>query len=553
LAVPLDLLLTRPVFGLAERISPNMSWRRFATNLARQPRVVASRAGTLGKELGAVVAGRSEIAPAKGDKRFADPAWVGNPLLKRTMQAYLAAIETVDQLYADASLDWRDAEQMRFVLDFVTEGLAPSNIPFVNPLGYKAAIDTGGMSMVRGLGHFVSDMRKAPRVPSMVEADAFTVGETVAATAGSVVFRDEVFELIQYTPQTDTVWTVPLLMVPPVINKFYVLDIAPGRSMIEYFVQQGHQVFTMSWRNPTAQQRDWDFDTYGQAVLDALEAVQTITDSKRVHVQASCSGGILAAMTAAHLTAIGEGERLAGLTLMVTVLDQYHAGVAAAAIDEETANIAIAKSARQGYLDGRSLAEVFAWLRPTDLVWRYWVNNYIEGKSPAAFDVLFWNADTTRMAATLHRDMVAMGLHNSLVTPGAVSMLGTPVDLNQLTTDAYVVAGVADHISPWQACYRSARLLGGEDLRFVLSSSGHIAALVNPPGNTRASYRVGGVEEPDPAAWLHAAEKSTDSWWPDFVAWLGQRGGAKKPAPATLGGAGMAPLEPAPGSYVLQR
>ena len=549
-AVPLDLLLTRPVFGLAERITPDMSWRRFAINLARQPRVVASRATTLGRELGAIAAGRSEIAPAKGDKRFADPAWVSNPILKRTMQGYLAANKTVDQLFSDARLDWRDAERMRFVLDFVTEGLAPSNIPLVNPLGYKAAIDTGGMSVVRGLRHFVTDMRKAPRLPSMVEPDAFTVGQTVAATAGSVVFRDEVFELIQYTPQTDTVWTVPLLMVPPVINKFYVLDISPGRSMVEYFLRQGHQVFTMSWRNPTAQQRDWDFDTYGQAILDALEAVHTITDTKRAHVQASCSGGILAAMTAAHLTAIGEGERLAGLTLMVTVLDQYQAGVAEAAIDEETADIAIAKSARMGYLDGQSLAEVFAWLRPTDLVWRYWVNNYIEGKSPAAFDVLSWNADTTRMAAALHRDMVQMGLHNALATPGAISMLGTPVDLSALTVDTYVVAGISDHISPWPACYRSARLLSGTDLRFVLSSSGHIAALVNPPGNHKASYHFGAVDESDPTAWLEQAEKKRDSWWPDFAAWLGERSGTKKEAPSSLGGAGMAAIEPAPGSYV---
>src|ERR1700752_2741646 len=530
IAVPLDLLLTRPVFGLAERITPNLSWARLAVNLARQPRVVASRATTLGRELAAIAAGRSEIAPARGDKRFADPAWVGNPILKRTMQAYLAANKTVDQLFSDARLDWRDAERMRFVLNFVTEGLAPSNIPFVNPLGYKAAIDTGGMSVVRGLRHFVTDMRKSPRVPSMVEPDAFTVGETVAATAGSVVFRDEVFELIQYTPQTAKVWTVPLLMVPPVINKFYVLDISPGRSMIEYFLQQGHQVFAMSWRNPTAQQRDWGFDTYGQAILDALEKVHKITHTRRAHVQASCSGGILAAMVAAHLTANGEGDRLAGLTLMVTVLDQYHAGIAEAAIDEETADIAIAKSARQGYLDGRSLAEVFAWLRPTDLVWRYWVNNYIEGKSPAPFDVLYWNADTTRMAAALHRDMVTMGVHNSLATPGAVSMLGTPVDLNQLTTDAYVVAGIADHISPWQARYRSARLLGIRNLRFVLSSSGHIASLVNPPGNPRASYRLGSVDEPDPEFWVESAEQHTDSWWPDFVAWLGERS-EKKDAP----------------------
>jgi polyhydroxyalkanoate synthase len=256
-------------------------------------------------------------------------------------------------------------------------------------------------------------------------------------------------------------------------------------------------------------------------------------------------------MTAAHLNATGEGQRLAGLTLMVTVLDQRKAGFAAAAIDEEAANIAIALSARKGFLDGRSLAEVFAWLRPTDLVWRYWVNNYVEGKSPAAFDVLYWNADTTRMAAALHRDMVTMGLHNSLATPGAVSMLGTPVDLNQLTTDAYVVAGIADHISPWQACYRSARLLGIKNLRFALSSSGHIASLVNPPGNTRASYRLGGVDEADPDFWVESAEQHADSWWPDFVAWLGERSGEKKDAPQSLGGAGMAPLEAAPGTYVL--
>jgi class II poly(R)-hydroxyalkanoic acid synthase len=521
--------------------------------LARKPGTVASRGAALGRELLSIAQGRSEVTPAKGDKRFADPAWRGNPLLKRTMQAYLATNQTVDQLFSDADLDWRDSERVRFVLDVLSEGLAPSNNPLLSPLGYKALIDTGGQSAVRGLRHFVNDMLSAPRVPAMVEPDAFTLGKTVAVTPGSVVYRSEVFELIQYKPQTDEVWSVPLLMVPPVINKFYVMDIAPGRSMIEYFLRQGIQVFAISWRNPTAEQRNWGFDSYGQAIIDALDAVERISGSEYAHVQASCSGGILAAMTATHLNAIGEGDRLAGLTLMVTVLDQRKAGFAAAAIDEEAANIAIALSARKGYLDGRALAEVFAWLRPTDLVWRYWVNNYVEGKSPAAFDVLFWNADTTRMAAALHRDMVLMGLHNSLVTPGGVTMLGTPIDLGQLTTDAYVVAGIADHISPWQACYRSARMLGSKDLRFVLSSSGHIAALVNPPGNPRASYRTGDVGTEDPAAWVDAAEKHSDSWWPDFVAWLADRGGKKKAAPDALGGAGMAPIEPAPGSYVLEK
>ena len=553
LAAPLDLLLTSSAVGIAERVMPNVSWSRFALNLARQPRTVTSRAASLGREFATIAAGRSEVAPARGDKRFVDPAWQGNPLLKRTMQAYLATNRTVDQLFSDAHLDWRDAERIRFVLDVVTEGLSPSNNPLLNPLGYKALVDTGGLSAVRGLRHFARDMRSAPRVPSMIEPDAFTLGETIAVTEGSVVFWSEVFELIQYAPQTDQVWSVPLLMVPPVINKFYIMDIAPGRSMIEYFLRQGMQVFAISWRNPTAEHRTWGFDTYGQAILDALDAVQTITNSDRTHLQASCSGGILAAMTAAHLTASGEDDRLASLTLMVTVLDQQKAGFAAAAIDEQAANIAIALSARKGYLDGRSLAEVFAWLRPTDLIWRYWVNNYVEGKSPAAFDVLFWNADTTRMAAALHRDMVMLGVHNALATPGAVSMLGTPVDLGQLTVDAYVVAGIADHISPWQACYRSARLLGSKDLRFVLSSSGHIAALVNPPGNPKASYLLGAVDEPDPAAWAETAEKNGDSWWPDFVTWLADRGGRQKDAPVSLGGSSMPPIEPAPGSYVLEK
>ena len=302
--------------------------------------------------------------------------------MKRSMQAYLAANETVDELFSDAHLSWRDAEQMRFVLDVVMEGLSPSNNPLISPLGWKAMIDTGGLSLLRGIRHFLSDMASAPRVPSMVEPDAFTVGETVAATPGEIVYRSEVFELIQYTPQTEKVYTVPLLLVPPVINKYYIMDIAPGRSMIEYFVRQGHQVFTISWRNPTAEQRSWGVDTYGAAILDALGKVEKISKSDSVHVQASCSGGILAAMTAAHLSAIGEAERLASLTLMVTVLDQQQAGLASA-IDAEAADIAVALSGRKGYLDGRALAEVFAWLRPTDLVWRYWVNNYVQGPCAA--------------------------------------------------------------------------------------------------------------------------------------------------------------------------
>jgi polyhydroxyalkanoate synthase subunit PhaC len=552
MSTPHDLLLTSSALGIGSQLTPDTSWAKFGVNLLRRHDVVGRRLGSFGRELASIANGTSDRAPVKADKRFSDPAWEANPLMKRSVQAYLAGTEVVDELFADAELDYSDAQRVRFVLDMVMEGLAPSNNPLISPLGWKAIVDTGGLSVVRGVRRFVRDMAVPPRIPSMVEPDAFTVGEDLAVTPGAVVYRDEVFELIQYTPQTENVHPVPLLMVPPVINKFYILDIAPGRSMIDYLLSQGHQVFAISWRNPTAAQRSWDCDTYGGAIIDALDAVRRVTGADSAHVQASCSGGILAAMTAAHLSAMGEAERIASLTFMVTVLDQAREGFTAA-VDETTAKLAIAASARKGYLDGRTLAEVFAWLRPTDLVWRYWVNNYLQGRPPAAFDVLFWNADTTRMPAALHRDMLTMGLQNALTEPGAARMLGTPVDLGTITADTYVVSGIADHISPWQACYHSARMLGSKDLRFVLSTSGHIAALVNPPGNPKASYRVADVDERDPKKWMTSAESHTDSWWPDFSAWLAERGGDQKPAPTALGGDGLEAIDPAPGTYVYER
>jgi polyhydroxyalkanoate synthase len=396
-------------------------------------------------------------------------------------------------------------------------------------------------------------MLSKPRVPAMVEPDAFAVGETVATTKGAVVLQTSVFELIQYVPQTAKVRAVPVLIVPPVINKFYILDIAPGRSMIEYFVAQGQQVFILSWRNPQARHRDWGFDTYGAAILEAMGAVQKIAGTDSVHLLGACSGGILASMVAAHLTEIGEADRIAGFALVVTVLDQNRAGFAPAMMSDGAAQAAIRASSRKGYLDGRALAEMFAWLRPTDLVWRYVVNNYVQGRTPAPFDVLFWNADATRMAAALHRDFVLMGLNNALLTPGAVSMLGSPVDLSKVTVDSYVVGGVSDHICPWQATYRSARLLGSKDNRYVLSTSGHIQALVNPPGNPKASYRAGPADAEDPAQWLESARKFSDSWWLDYLDWLGERSGPEVDAPKALGGDGFPPLGPAPGSYVMEK
>ncbi|MGA9361581.1 MAG: poly(3-hydroxyalkanoate) polymerase, partial [Mycobacterium sp.] len=320
LAAPLDLLLTSATKPFASRMMPNATWARLAGNLAQHPGAVADRVGTLTRELGSIAAGKSHRVPARADKRFTDPAWQENPLLHRVMQAYLAGSETAEELLADAQLDWRDNEKMQFVVDNFVEGLAPSNNPLISPLGWKALIDTGGLSAVRGVRAFARDILSKPRVPAMVEPDAFAVGENLAITKGAVVLQTSVFELIQYAPQTAKVRAIPLLMVPPVINKFYIMDIAPGRSMIEYFVQQGQQVFVISWRNPQARHHDWGFDTYGGAIIEAMDAVEKIAGTDSTHLLATCSGGILAAMTAAHLADIGEGDRVAGLNLAVTVL-----------------------------------------------------------------------------------------------------------------------------------------------------------------------------------------------------------------------------------------
>ena len=551
-AAPLDLLLTQAALGPARRFLPGVSGLRFVGAMARRPGRVATRLGTLGGELARIVIGRSDVAPSSRDKRFIDPAWTQNPVLRRVVQAYLAVGGTVEGLVQEVPLSWRDAERVKFVASNLVEAASPSNNPLLSPVGWKTLIDTGGANLVTGPRQLIGDLTSPPRTPSMVDCDAYRVGKDLAVTPGVVVLRTPVFELIQYRPQTPTVRTVPVLVVPPTINKYYVLDLAPGRSLVEFLVQQGQQVFVMSWRNPDARHSEWGFDTYVGAILEALDAVEEVSGVDRTHVMAVCSGGILSSMAAARLAATGAQDRLASLALLVTVLDQSRAGLASAMIDENTAAQSVAASRRQGYLDGRKLAEVFAWLRPGDLVWNYWVNNYIQGKRPPKFDILFWNADTTRMPAKLHRDFVDVAVHNRMVSPGGVTVLDTELDLKKVTVDSYVVAGSADHICPWQSCYRSSQLLGGE-VRFVLSTNGHIAALVNPPSNPKSNFRVAEDNTVDAAEWTQVAVTEKGSWWPDYVAWLGERSGEEKSAPAVLGSERFAVLEDAPGSYVLDK
>ena len=406
-AAPLDLFLPDATVGMLRRFGPNSATTRWALKLANNPGAVIRRVSQLTADLAAIAAGSSEIEPPRRDRRFADTAWKGNPMLRRTVQTYLALGKTAEGLLDDADLDWKDNTKLTFVLMNLIAASAPSNNPFLNPLAWKAFIDTGGMSLVRGARAFAGDMTSAPHIPKMVEPDAFTLGKDIAITPGAVVSRTDVYELIQYKPSTPTVHQYPLLMVPPMINKYYITDLAPGRSMLEYFVSQGYQVFVLSWRNPTADARNWDLNTYGGAMVDAMQTAKEITKSPKVNVIGLCAGGIMSSMVSAHLAAIGQLDQISTLALGVTLLDMTRAGTTISLMSEGTADVSKLASRVKGYMDGSSLAEVFAWLRPDDLVLELLDQQLPAGQAPAAVrhPVLEcrYHPDARRAAPRLHQ------------------------------------------------------------------------------------------------------------------------------------------------------
>jgi polyhydroxyalkanoate synthase len=527
---------------------------KVSLGLARHPGRGASRAASLTSELRRVARGRSDIAPPRGDRRFTDPAWARSWLFRRLLQGYLALAETIDGLISDSDVDWRAERRARLAAGNVIDALAPTNFPWSNPEVIKETVNTGGENLVRGTRRLAHDLSTPPRLPATVDTSKFEVGGNLAISPGAVVLRTDVFELIQYKPSTEEVREIPLLFVPPTINKFYVLDISPGRSIVEHYVGTGQQVFAISWRNPEQAQGHFDLDTYANAVAQARDAVASITQQSAVHLAAACSGGIITAGLLGQLAASGELDEVASLTLMVCALDNNTEGTMSALASRDVAAAAVAESARKGYLDGQALQGVFTWLRPNDLVWNYVVNNYLLGKEPPAFDILYWNQDTVRVAAGLHRDFIHIGLDNSFTHPDALEVLGQPVDLEKVDLDTYFVAGLSDHIVPWEGAYNGARLFGGAR-RFVLSSSGHIQALVNPPpaegAESRASYRVADELPESAEQFLAQAPRLSGSWWSDWDKWLAERSGELKPAPKALGNRAHMAQAKAPGTYVL--
>jgi polyhydroxyalkanoate synthase len=506
------------------------------------------RGARLTREAGRILRGSSEITSERGDWRFRDPAWREHPAYHRVMQLYLAWCEEAMGLVEEADLRWRDAERARFLATVVTSALAPTNLLPGNPEALTRAFETGGASLVRGLGNLLHDIRRNGGMPSTVNARAFTVGKDLAATPGAVVYRDEVCEVIQYAASTPYVRARPVVMVAPQINKYYFMDLAPGRSFVEHAVAHGIPFFAISWRNPASEQRTWDLDTYAAAVLRAIDVARHITRSDDVNLLSLCAGGILTTTVLNHLAAQGD-QRVRSASFGVTLLDFDVPAPVGMFDSPPVLSLARFRSRRAGVLDGRSLGSIFTWLRPNDLVWNYWVNNYLLGNDPPTFDILAWNADSANLPAALHRQFLQIFGDNALVSPGVLEVLGTPVDLGTIELDTYVTGATTDHLTPWRGCYRTTQLLKG-DSTFVLSNAGHIASLINPPGNPKAHYFAGPEPGSDPDGWFEAAHKEQGTWWEHWAGWVLDRSGEERKAPARVGNRRYRPLEDAPGSYV---
>lgn len=545
-----QILGANPLLGI-DREELLAAGKRLLRLMTLNPQVLIEENLKFGREVVAIALGNSKILPDARDRRFSHHVWQNNGYYRRLMQGFVAWRDMLNRILDRADTTSDDRERARFVLQLFTETFAPTNSLLGNPGALQRLTETRGKSLLWGLQNFLDDLTNNFGMPRQVDERKFRVGGNLATTPGAVVYRSECFELIQYAPQTETVQRRPLLIVPPQINKFYATDLASGRSFAEYAVKQGIQTFAISWRNPTAAQRDWNMETYLTACKEAIGVACDITGADQVNAMAACAGGFTLATLLGHLAAKGDA-RVASATLLVTVLDTSAPTLLGQFASRTGVNATIEKSRRKGVLEGSEMARVFAWLRPNDLVWLFVANNWVMGNRPPAFDILYWNSDTTRLPAEFHADLLRMFMDNPLKTPGGITVLGTPIDMSRVEVPAYVVAGVTDHITPWQACYQTRNILRGK-IDFVLSSSGHIQSIVNPPDNPKAKYFLNDALPDEPESWLAGATAHAGSWWEHWSRWYRQHGGGESPAPRALGNGRHPAGDPAPGRYVHQR
>ncbi|HVC42141.1 MAG TPA: alpha/beta fold hydrolase [Candidatus Saccharimonadales bacterium] len=491
--------------------------------------------------------GRGNAGPvAPSDNRFADRTWQANPAFRTLAESYLCTVQWAQHLVETSHAPALERNKARFALDLMLDALAPTNIPWANPAVWKEAFETGGQSLMAGASNFVDDLMHNGGRPRQVDATSFSVGKNLAATPGRVVMRNSLIELLMYEAQTDLVHAQPILCSPPWINKYYIMDLAPGRSFIEYAVQHGFTVFCISYRNPDASMRGVSWDDYLRlGLMAALDQVSELTGSPVVNIVGLCLGGTMSTIGLAHLAARGEAERVGWMTITNTLVDFSIPGNLGVFADRESVKRLEQNMRQRGYLEASAMAQTFDWLRGNDLVWSYVINNWYMGKTPPAFDLLAWNGDSTNMPATMHTQYLrACYVDNLLIRPGAFQIAGTPIDLGKIRQPMYVLGAEADHIAPWKGTYLTTQHVGGE-VRYTLTSSGHVAGIVNPPGNPKAAFwtRPHADRGVDAQAWRDGAERVNGSWWDDWVDWAAARSGELVAPPR------VPPGDPAPGSY----
>jgi polyhydroxyalkanoate synthase len=495
-----------------------------------------------------------------GDRRFSGAAWADNPMASFTARLYLLNARTLMGLADSVEGDGKTRERIRFAVQQYVAAASPSNYLPLNPEALQLALKTQGESILHGVQHLVQDLQQGH--VSQTDESVFEVGRNVATTEGSVVFENELFQLLEYKPLTQTVFERPLLMVPPCINKYYILDLQPENSLIRHAVAQGHRVFVVSWRNADAglSQLGWD-DYIEDAAIRAIDVVQEITGTETLNTLGFCVGGTILATALAVLAARGR-KPAASMTLLTTFLDFSNTGVLDLFVDEAMVQLremtlGPASPNGGGLLKGQELASTFSALRPNDLLWNYVVGNYLKGETPPPFDLLYWNSDSTNLPGPMYCWYLRNTyLENNLVKPGRVTVCGEKLDLSRVDVPTYVYGSREDHIVPWDAAYRNTQVLKKAKTRFVLGASGHIAGVINPPAKKKRSHWIGQAQGAQPASadeWFATAQEHPGSWWTDWDAWLAGHAGKQLAAPKNPGSRRHKPIEPAPGRYVKQK
>jgi len=494
------------------------------------------------------------ITPPPGDKRFKDEQWADNAVFDFIKQSYLLAADSVQGLVNKVEgLDDKTARKVQFYTRQFVDAMAPTNFVHTNPTVLKATLDSGGDNLVKGLQNMLEDLERGRGQLQirMTDLKAFKPGENIAVTPGKVIFQNELMQLIQYNPSTPTVYQKPFLFVSPWINKFYIMDMRPKNSMVKWMVDQGFTVFMTSWINPDEQLAHKKFEDYMLSIVEAMDAIEQATGEREINAAGYCLGGTILLTALAYLAA-KKDQRVQSAICFACMTDFSEPGELEVFIDEELITLLEKQMGERGYLDGSQMAGVFSMLRANDLIWYFVVNNYLLGKDPFPFDLLYWNSDSTRMPRDMHSFYVRnMYQKNLLREPGGLTLAGVPIDLRKIKTPVCFLSAYEDHIAPWKSTYAGTQLVGGP-VKFVLSGSGHIAGVINPASSDKYGFWLNPETPPNPDNWFNSAVKQEGSWWPDWLAWLQPHAGPQVPA-RTPGDGKLKPIEDAPGSYVKMR